>query len=462
MSVSQQGDVEATMHRPLREGKPWAFHGLEGISAESLEATDGQCVSYQLSKHILIKGKAPWTQQQIAEMLLHITEALYEDDPENPYDDSGDMTKIGFTAAAITQLCRELGVPIHIKWGGCKIENYTPEHTQYEAVALYIWGDHCYTVGDATAKRAIVKEPVSKLKSQDKEIVATIGRRVDSTPASQYWDTYTELKPGHFYSGDLLQVRAELLREGVCPQVRLSGTGMIKGLRYNDCVVHNWPKEAHVCLKFLEEYGKFRHHSIAYRGESLAIFGQLIFDDLCRQCDRPFITKDIRQELCGRQKGRCAQCGDETVQEVDHTIPRGAHCHGMDAIENYAYLCITCHREKTRLDHQRMNVEDPNVYMSRFNAETFEGFVMARKPTQVVCNLHEAAGELPCLEIDVRSCRLNGITEGNAHAIPVFSPLDEFKKPVEGVLADYSWVDVGHVRSPLASYIWAPTGRGLI
>ena len=27
-SVSQQGDVEAVMHRPLREGKPWIFHGL--------------------------------------------------------------------------------------------------------------------------------------------------------------------------------------------------------------------------------------------------------------------------------------------------------------------------------------------------------------------------------------------------------------------------------------------------
>ena len=91
LSVNQQGDVEATMHRPLiREGKPWAFHGLEGISADSLEATDGECVSHQLSRHIKIEGRdAPWTQQQFAEMLLHITEELYEDNPENnPYSDS--------------------------------------------------------------------------------------------------------------------------------------------------------------------------------------------------------------------------------------------------------------------------------------------------------------------------------------------------------------------------------------
>ena len=153
-------------------------------------------------------------------------------------------------------------------------------------------------------------------------------------------------------------------------------------------MVHGWPQEAHVCLKFLEEYGKSRHHSIAYRGESIAMFGQMVVDDLCRQCDRPFITKEVRVDLAGRQKGRCAVCGDETLQEVDHTIPRSANCHGSDAISNFSYLCSTCHREKTALDNQRMNVEDPNVYMSRFNMETWEGFVMLRKRTQVVCNLH--------------------------------------------------------------------------
>ena len=78
------------------------------------------------------------------------------------------ISKIGFTAAAITQLCKELSVPIHIKWGGCKIESYTPEHTQYDAVALYIWGDHAFTVGDAAIKRAIIREPVSESKSQDR------------------------------------------------------------------------------------------------------------------------------------------------------------------------------------------------------------------------------------------------------------------------------------------------------
>ena len=41
-----------------------------------------------------------------------------------------------------------------------------------------------------------------------------------------------------------------------------------------------------------------------------------------------------------------------------------------------------------------MNVEDANIFSSRFNQETFEGFVNGRKPTQVVCN-HDARARDP-------------------------------------------------------------------
>ena len=118
-----------------------------------------------------------------------------------------------------------------------------------------------------------------------------------------------------------------------------------------------------------------------------------------------------------------------------------------------------------------MNVEDPNVYMSRFSQEAWEGFVMARKPTQIVCNLRQLTHEkmeLPCLEVDVKSCRLNGITEGNAHDIPVYSPLDEFKtlgvafKAYHALRFGHREVVVkairtgnfDHVHSLLLDYLW--------
>ena len=134
-----------------------------------------------------------------------------------------------------------------------------------------------------------MKEPVVELTKPDACLLARIGRKNNLMPASQYWDTFTRLHPGHYYATDLNEVRGKLLREHICPKVLLSGMGVIKGLVYNDCHVHKWPHDAHICLKFLEEYSKLRHHSLAYRGESLSTFCQMIFDDLCRQTDRPFI-----------------------------------------------------------------------------------------------------------------------------------------------------------------------------
>ncbi len=82
-----------------------------------------------------------------------------------------------------------------------------------------------------------------------------------------------------------------------------------------------------------------RAHSLQYRGESLATFGQMIFDEFCKPCDRPFLTADIRRELAGKQKGRCYVCGDAVENgEVDHSIPRGGRCWGSDSADRLGNL----------------------------------------------------------------------------------------------------------------------------
>ena len=117
------------------------------------------------------------------------------------------------------------------------------------------------------------------------------------------------------------------------------------------------------------------------------------------------------------------------------------------------FLCSICHASKTSDDRLRMNVEDSNPFVSRFSKETWDAFVETRRPTQQVCNIHDPS-DAPCWEIDVKSCRLNGITEANVEDIPIYSPLDEIVKAKEGVLYDYMWVDKGTVKSPLKTYIY--------
>ena len=225
LSMGNSGTTQAAMHRPLREGKPWRFD-MAGVSEDAYEQTEGRCVSYQLSRHLKFKGGvAPWTQEQVAEMLWNITEEIYENDEDNPPEQG-----IGYSAAAISQLCKSLQIPVHIKWNVTKIESFQPERSQYETLALYIWGDHCFCVTPETAKQ-IARESISTPTTQSSEVVASIGRRANSTPSCIYWETFVELKPGHFYAHNLLEVRANLLREGICPEIRLSGSGQTKALR---------------------------------------------------------------------------------------------------------------------------------------------------------------------------------------------------------------------------------------
>ena len=80
----------------------------------------------------------------------------------------------GFSATAIVQLCKDIGVPIHIKWQNNKIESFVPEGAEYEAVAIYIWGDHMYTVGSESIRKAISKEKINAIKSYIIDMVSNL------------------------------------------------------------------------------------------------------------------------------------------------------------------------------------------------------------------------------------------------------------------------------------------------
>ena len=67
--------------------------------------------------------------------MVEVTRRIHENDPEGPYDEGQDKgaeppalccEQVGFTAAAIEELCRDLGVPIHIIWGETTIGAVIP------------------------------------------------------------------------------------------------------------------------------------------------------------------------------------------------------------------------------------------------------------------------------------------------------------------------------------------------
>ena len=56
---------------------------------------------------------------------------------------------------------------------------------------------------------------------------------------------------------------------------------------------------------------------------------------------------------------------------------------------------------KSQLAHQRMNVADPNIYMSSFKEVMWKGFAIEQKSKQIVHKLHEQLEKLACLKVNI-------------------------------------------------------------
>ena len=88
-------------------------------------------------------------------------------------------------------------------------------------------------------------------------------------------------------------MRTKLHHEGWVPKVNLSGVGHLKSLSFGDMVIHKRPKEAAVCMRFAEVYKEWSGN-VEYRGESLAGFTSMIFDDMCQPKKRHTLTQEER------------------------------------------------------------------------------------------------------------------------------------------------------------------------
>ena len=92
------------------------------------------------------------TQIEKYSRVYRITKEIYTNDEiNNPYDDFNKIS--GFTGQTILELCKELEIPLHIKWNDTKIEMFTPSDSELDSIVLYIWGDHCYLVNDEKIKK---------------------------------------------------------------------------------------------------------------------------------------------------------------------------------------------------------------------------------------------------------------------------------------------------------------------
>ena len=140
-----------------------------------------------------------------------------------PYD-GGDASTLGYTAAAIMELAYGFNIPVHVMWGRNKIDSFVPTRSQYETIALYIWGNHLFTVGDMAAKQAIAQQTTKFPNGLSPTIIDSICKHIAKGHFVE-WELYTQIQPGHFYSRSIHSTRVSLHQQGFAPEVRLSGRG---------------------------------------------------------------------------------------------------------------------------------------------------------------------------------------------------------------------------------------------
>jgi hypothetical protein len=221
LSVNISGTSSSVMHRPLTTGTPMMFN-FEGVDSTAAEKTDNNCVAFQLSKNITIKGRRSFTIQQLERDLKQITKDVYGDDVD---------FSVGITPEVIKLFCIEYNIPLHIKWGENKIDTYTPiNEGDYDDVCLIIWGDHLYTISETSARNRIIKQEITPIIHESWVLGGILSNHKKGVDFS-FWELFTELMPGHFYTRDMHKVRSILHAQHICPLVIKNGTNKIKMLK---------------------------------------------------------------------------------------------------------------------------------------------------------------------------------------------------------------------------------------
>ena len=211
------------------------------------------------------------------------------------------------------------------------------------------------------------------------------------------------------------------------------------------------------CQRFVTHCNSGRQEKLLeYRGESAGALAARAFEALLRPRARKELPRETKDEVISRQGGLCAYCDDELGKDTqfDHLIPRSVG--GSDEASNLRCVCSSCHGHKCYAE-ALSSITDPQPLLSRFNRETYNQFVQAPKPPQLVARLHEPLPDEAVMHLDVRRCRYNGFLQ-NSHPLPVFCALDEIMPAVHGQLGDYSFVvrtrDLRSPRKLLPS--WGP------
>ena len=450
--VNGEAQVSAAIDRPLLHARPWTWcdmYNLHSLAKEGFEV-EGNCVAHQLELLVRKNAKPLWSRESLEEQIDEAQSELYGDG--EPYWDEDsqsllDWRTVGVTARMVMQLCRRHEIPVQVLWHNSVVESYTPSTRNHNNSnqALHIAGNHAFFYADPHTKAWVARRSLETPGARPSEAMQLAHRPPETTLCD--WEPLPEViegLEGHFYlvgESAMLKARVEFHKLRICPKVSLGGpcSQNIRCLtvktpgKKEGASIHCIHSDHAVCGAFVDLVNKQTDGSLLYSGQSPGATMATAFEELTRPTKRVELSQELRAQIVQRQQGLCADCGDELkAPELDHRTPL---CFGgSNEPENLAALCKACHAQKSYFESVG-TVEDRNPLVSRFNRETHRLFAMARKPPQLVANLHEPQSNQVTVQADVIRCRYTQFLE-NVHDIPVFCALDDIVETVPGHLGD--------------------------
>jgi len=138
--VAEDGSVavEATLDRPLQQGKPLSYSSLPNawsFDPTSFEDSDNDCVVYQLSRQLGIDEDGIREDFDRLQLDLYADRDIYE---------GVSWRKVGPTARMLKTWCEKNSYSCYLLWGKNMISSFVGDKTHH-TVAACIWGDHLYT-----------------------------------------------------------------------------------------------------------------------------------------------------------------------------------------------------------------------------------------------------------------------------------------------------------------------------
>ncbi len=356
---------------------------------------------------------------------------------------SSDWRSEGICAEELKDWCALRGHPFMFISGGKLIHLHQPTQKRGRCLAAIAFDSHIYFYRSA---RVLSGWHVSIEPTKNQRVVLQHDIRSSNPPFDEwkFWSGVVEA--GHFFTTDLTFTRRQLLEQGINPKVILRGSSEIGGLSIpvgkHTCVIRESIQDADQIQHWLRNLPR----EIVWSGERLPSLTQKVFFELLR-AERRTPNAELKLEILEMQDNKCVECGGIFDYDVewDHIVPLRQIVEGTE--QKFQALCASCHMDKTQLEGR----QDRTV-MSVFSKPTWDAYIATPRPPALVWQPHESTDDIEKVELDVRRCRRNALAY-SSHDFPVFSPFDNVTKSIDGLLCDYTFVELKNGKRTALSLI---------